>query len=93
MGKSKSHREHKGLSKRENISGKQIRKARKRLGLKQIDIAVALESDYGIRIDQSDISEIEREVRGLRDYELDAIARILNINPTSLLRSDESEKN
>ncbi len=42
-----------------------------------------------IKIDRSDISEIERGVRGLKDYELIAIAKILNVSPVWLLCGDE----
>jgi hypothetical protein len=47
-----------------------------------------LNVDYGIKLEQSDISEIERQVRSLKDYELDAIARVLDINPVWLMRGN-----
>lgn len=44
----------------------------------QVGLAAALLVDHGINMDQSDISEIERGVRGVRDYELRAFASIFN---------------
>jgi hypothetical protein len=45
--------------------------------------------DFEIKIDRSDISEIERGVRGLKDYELFAIAKILGVSPVWLLCGEE----
>lgn len=74
---------------RQNISGARIRRVRRQHGLNQVELAAALNVDYGIKLEQSDISEIERQVRSLKDYELDAIAKVLNIDPVWLLRGDE----
>jgi hypothetical protein len=41
-----------------------------------------------VKLEQSDISEIERQVRSVRDYELDAIAQVLDIDPIWLLRGN-----
>lgn len=71
-----------------NISGKRIRHIRKGLNLKQVDVAAALNVDFGIEIDRSDISEIERGVRGVKDFELDAMARFFDVSPELLLRDD-----
>lgn len=60
-------------------------------GLDQVDLAAALSVDYGIKLDQSDISEIERRARGLKDIELDAIAHVLNVSPTWLMRGNDDE--
>jgi transcriptional regulator with XRE-family HTH domain len=72
-----------------NICGQRIRQAREKLGWDQNDLAAALQVDFKLRLDQSDISEIERQVRGLKDFELDAIARLLNVPPEWLLRGGE----
>jgi transcriptional regulator with XRE-family HTH domain len=71
-----------------NISGQRIKQTREQRGLDQSDLAAALKVEFEIKIDQSDISEIERGVRGVKDYELNAIAQILDINPTWLLRGE-----
>jgi len=72
-----------------NICGERIKIAREKSGYGQVDLAVALETDFEIKLDQSDISEIERGVRGLKDFELNSIAQILNVSPTWLLRGEK----
>lgn len=62
---------------------------RERLNMGQSELSAGLSVDYNIIVSQSDVSEIERGVRGVRDYELDAIARILRVSPTWLLRGEE----
>jgi transcriptional regulator with XRE-family HTH domain len=73
-----------------NVSGPRIREAREKLGLGQVDLSAALNLNFQINLTQSDISEIERQQRGLRDFELDAIARVLEVSPEWLLRGDSS---
>ena len=72
-----------------NISGQRIRQARERMGWDQNELAAALQVDFQIKLDQSDISEIERQVRGVKDFELNAISRLLDVSPEWLLRGDE----
>ena len=72
-----------------NISGPRIKQARERMGWDQIELAAALEVDFQIKLDQSDISEIERQKRGIKDFELDAVSRLLGVSPEWLLRGDE----
>jgi len=72
-----------------NISGLRIKERRQELGLGQVDLAAALTVDFGIALDQSDISEMERRMRGIKDIELDAIAKILDVSPLWLLRGDK----
>ncbi len=69
-----------------NICGPRVRQARERLGMDQIDLAAALWIDCEIKLEQSDISEIERQKRGVKDFELDALAHILQVTPEWLLR-------
>lgn len=71
-----------------NISGERIKEARRLRGLDQVELAAALSTDFEIHLNQSDISEIERKVRGIRDFEIDAIAYILDVSPTWLLRGE-----
>jgi len=68
-----------------NISGPRIKERRKELEWVQEDLVAAMKVDYKIKIDRSDISEIERGVRGVKDYELKAIAEILNVEVDWLL--------
>ena len=77
------------MSKR-NIAGPRIKEARLKVNMNQADLAAALSVDYDITLDRSDISEIETQVRGINDYELDAIAQILDVDVTWLLRGEEA---
>jgi transcriptional regulator with XRE-family HTH domain len=76
------------VSAKQNVSGQRIRQVRLQHGLDQVELAAALNVDYGVKLEQSDISEIERQVRAVKDYELDAISRVLDIDPIWLLRGD-----
>ncbi len=71
-----------------NISGKRIKQARERMGWDQNELAAALQVDFQIKLEQSDISEIERQKRGIKDFELDAVSRLLGVSPEWLLRGD-----
>ncbi|MFP5272062.1 helix-turn-helix domain-containing protein [Coleofasciculus sp.] len=77
------------VEKKQNISGLRIRQVRLQRGLDQVELAAALNVDYGVKLEQSDISEIERQVRCVKDYELNAISEVLDINPVWLLRGDK----
>lgn len=76
------------LENKKNISGAYIQVRRKAMKLAQVDLSEALKSDFNLIVEQSDISEIERGIRGVKDFELDAIAQILEIDPTQLLRGE-----
>ncbi len=76
------------MNAKQNVSGQRIRQVRLQHGLDQVELAAALNVDYGVKLEQSDISEIERQVRAVKDYELDAISRVLDIDPIWLLRGD-----
>ena len=76
------------VDEKQNISGPRIRQVRLQHGLDQVELAAALNVDYGVKLEQSDVSEIERQVRSLKDYELDAISKVLDIDPIWLLRGD-----
>lgn len=73
---------------RANISGERIRFLREKFQLGQVELAVALNLDYGINLAQSDISEIERGVRGVKDFELDAFSKFFEVDVVWLLRGD-----
>jgi transcriptional regulator with XRE-family HTH domain len=72
-----------------NICGPRIKESREALKMAQAELAAAMKVDFQIKIDRSDISEIERGVRGLKDYELFTIAKILNVSPVWLLCGEE----
>ena len=56
--------------------------------MSQVELAAALSVDHNIELNQSDISEIERGIRGVRDYELNSIAVVLAVDVVWLLRGD-----
>ena len=72
-----------------NITGERIRELRQKLKHDQLYLSIALKEKHGINLSQSNISEIECGVRGVKDFELDAIADILNIAPEWLLRGGD----
>jgi transcriptional regulator with XRE-family HTH domain len=74
-----------------NISGKRIKELREKKEINQVELAAALSVDHDIKLDRSDVGEIERGVRGVKDYELNALAKVLDVDPTWLLRGDETE--
>ncbi|RAH95676.1 XRE family transcriptional regulator [Acuticoccus sediminis] len=59
--------------------------ARKRAGMAPVDVASALELEWNLKINQADISEIERHARMVRDIELKTLAAVLNVESRSLL--------
>ncbi len=67
-----------------NICGDRIKIARIRKEMKQIDLSVALE-DFKISLNQSAIGKMERGERNIYDYELKALAEILEISLDWLL--------
>ena len=72
-----------------NICGNRVKLVREKNGLQQVELAVALNGDFSLKLDQSDISEIERGVRSIKDFELNALAHVLRVSPSWLLRGDE----
>jgi transcriptional regulator with XRE-family HTH domain len=75
-----------------NLCGKRIKIARVAQEMKQIDVAAAMNVDYGIDITQNGVSYIERNRRFVKDFELVAIAEILEVNPLWLLFGDKQPK-
>ncbi len=51
----------------------------------QSDVAAAVSLELGVDLDQSDVSEIERGVRGVRDFELCALSKVLRVSPHELM--------
>jgi len=71
-----------------NICGEKVKQYRKNLGMAQIELAEALNVDHDLAMAQSDISEIERLARGVKDYELKALAEVLQVPVNELLISE-----
>lgn len=67
-----------------NVSGERIRSRRKELNLGQVDVSEACKLE-GVILDQGDISQIENGQRWVKDFELVAIANVLETTPDKLL--------
>lgn len=72
-----------------NISGKRIKLARVKQEMAQIDLAVALSDDFNIPMTQNGVSAIERGERVIKDFEVIALAKILEVHPMWILFGDE----
>lgn len=68
-----------------NMVGKRVKAARENAGLSQVELAAALCVDYKINLERVQISTIERGLRSVKDKELNAIAKILEVTPNWLL--------
>lgn len=58
----------------------------------QIDLAAALQVDFNLDIGQTGISNIERGLRYVKDFELFAIAETLEVSPLWLLYGNKENK-
>lgn len=74
-----------------NLCARRVKIARVSKDMKQIDVAAAMNVDYGIDITQNGISYIERNRRFVKDYELVALAEILGVSPLWLLFGDKQQ--
>ncbi len=67
-----------------NIVGAKIEARRKELGMKQVDLLAQLQVK-GIELTASGLSKLEGQLRSVNDYEVVAIADILDVPVTWLL--------
>lgn len=72
---------------RHNISGERIREARKKLGISQYILAAKLQLE-GLDLGKNCVSDIEVGRRKVKDYELVAIAKVLNVTIEWLLSGE-----
>lgn len=80
-----------GVMKKANICGKRVKLARVDKDMAQVDLAAALNVDFEIDITQSGISDIELGRRYVKDFELDALARVLEVDLMWLVRGKKIE--
>ncbi len=78
--------------KKSNVCGKQVKLARVKMDMDQVDLAAALSVDHGLEITQAAISHIERGERRVSDFELIALAKVLDVTTAWLLFGDKGEK-
>ena len=67
-----------------NIIGQKVELRRKTIGMKQKDLLAQLQIK-GIELNASGLSKLEGQFRGVADYELKALAEILNVSVNWLL--------
>ena len=70
-----------------NIVGAKNEARRKELGMKQVDLLAQLQVK-GIELTASGLSKLEGQLRSVNDYEVVAIAEILDVPVTWLLGKD-----
>lgn len=76
-----------------NVVGIRVAQLRKARGMKQRDLLAKLQVE-GIDINTTGISELEGQIRVVRDYEVLVLAKLLNTSVEFLLegRNDEQQK-
>lgn len=67
-----------------NLVGAKVEKRRKEINMKQIDLLDALR-EKGIEFNASGLSKLEGQIRSVNDYELIALAEILDVSVNWLL--------
>ena len=72
-----------------NVCGKRIKLARVERGFNQLQLATALSEDHGLRLDQNSVSMMEKGDRFIKDYEIIALAAVLDKNPLWFLYGNE----
>ena len=77
---------------KKNIIGINIRQARKKSHVTQMDLAAQLQL-LGLRIDRSAVAKIEVGIRPISDIEIIAIARVLNIPVPSIFEESDEMMN
>ena len=68
-----------------NLCGKRVKLSRVNKDMNQLQLATALSVDFGIDVNQYSISQLERGDRYVKDFELVALAEILDVHPMWLL--------
>ncbi len=69
-----------------NISGRRVAEARKRCRPPLTQAALSdCVTRLGVSLDRSAIAKIENGLRGVQDFELVAISRVLKVSPLDLL--------
>lgn len=74
-----------GERKRLNVCGPYLRQIREEKNLSLIDIQAALDIDYGIFIDRTNLGRIESGARTVSDIELLVFAHLLDVSIAQLL--------
>lgn len=72
-----------------NTCGKRVKLARIEKDMTQLDLATALNMDCEIEISSTGVSDLENGKRFVKDFEIIALAEVLNKHPMWLLFGDK----
>ena len=72
-----------------NVCGRRIKVARVEKGMNQLELATALSEECSLRVDQNSVSQMEKGDRFIKDFELIALADVLDKHPMWLLFGDK----
>lgn len=73
-----------------NKCGKRVKLARVEKDMTQLDLATALNIDCNIEISSTGVSDLENGKRFVKDFEIIALAEVLDKHPMWLLFGDKS---
>lgn len=68
-----------------NKCGKRVKIGRVEKDMTQLDLATALNLDYGVEISSTGVSDLENSKRFVKDFEIIALADVLDKHPLWLL--------
>ena len=68
-----------------NLCGHRVKVARADKNMTQLELATALSMDYKLRFDQTSVGALEKGKRFVKDFEVVALAELLEVNPLWLL--------
>ena len=71
-----------------NIVGARVEQRRKEIGMKQKDLLMQLQFN-GVDLNASGLSKLEGQLRSVPDYELIALAKVLDVSVLWLLGIEE----
>lgn len=71
-----------------NIVGARVEQRRKEIGMKQKELLMQLQFN-GIDLNASGLSKLEGQLRSVPDYELLALAKVLDVSVLWLLGAEE----
>jgi transcriptional regulator with XRE-family HTH domain len=75
-----------------NLCGKRVKMARIDMEMTQIDLSAALSVDLGMEISQKALSRLEKGQRLVRDIELVALGKILEVSIEWLVTGGTAKK-
>ena len=74
-----------------NICGANVERLRKQLGMKQATLVSRMQL-LGVDINPSSLSKLEGQIRIASDFELKAIAQLLNVSMEELVKTESDSE-